>query len=323
MTISDTIPATADIGEATRPVTPPASPALGTSHPLRGVLMVMLAVLLFACNDATTKFLVTDYNVPMVSAARYIVHCLLMVAILGPRQGRQLIETRRTGLVLVRALCLVVATACMGLAFQRMPVAESTALVFLAPMAVVLVARPVLGEKIGALGWAAAIIGFIGILLIVRPGSGLDPWGVVSVLGAVAVTVVYYLLSRILASTERTLALLFYSALVGAICFGLLLPWFWTGEAPTLLQTALFLSMGVTAGTGHFLFTAAHRDAPASLLAPISYMQLVWAGLLGWIVFGHVPDGLTILGMAVVAASGVMIALKSSRRPRGIHEHGS
>ena len=119
------------------------------------------------------------------------------------------------------------------------------------------------------------------------------------------------LLSRLLASTERTVALLFYTAVVGSIGFGIPLPWSWHGEAPTLGQLLLFLSMGVTGGLGHYLFTLAYRHAPAWQLAPVSYLQLFWAGLLGWLVFGHVPDGPSILGMGVVVASGAMIAMQS------------
>lgn len=292
------------------------APVARAAHPLRGVVMVMGAVLLFACNDITTKHLVSEYNVPLVAAVRYIVHCLLMAVILVPRQGRALLQTKRTGLVIVRGLCLVVATACMGLALQRMPAPETVSIVFLAPMLVVLAAGPLLGERVGIGAWVAVIGGFAGVLLIVRPGGGLDAVGVGFVLIAVAVTVVYYLLSRVLAHSERTLTILFYAALIGAICFGLMLPWFWYGKPPEPGDVALFLSMGVTAGLGHYLFTAAHREAPASLLAPVNYMQLLWVGLLSWLVFGHVPDGLTLIGMAVVAASGIIIAVVSTRKPK-------
>lgn len=295
-------------------VAPPRVSRLAAGQPLRGVLLVMLAVLLFACNDVTTKFLVTTHPVPLVAGVRYIIHLLLMVTILGPFRGRQLVTTKRTGLVIVRALCLVAASLFMGFAFQRMPAAESVAIVYIAPLLVVILARPLLGEKIGAIGWIAAATGFGGVLLIVRPGSGLDLVGVAFVLGSVGVTVGYNLLSRVLARTETTLAMLFYSALAGSICFGLAIPWYLTGLAPSLLEIGLFLSLGLTAGFGHFLFTSAFRHAPASLIAPISYMQLIWVGLLGWLVFGQIPDAITALGMAVVAGSGVAIALKSARR---------
>lgn len=285
---------------------------LTANRPLLGVLLVVLATALFACLDVANKALVTEYNVPLVAAIRYIGHSILMIALLGPTRGRELIETKRTGLVIVRAACLVVSSLLAGFALQRMPVAETVSIIYLSPIIVVLLARPLLGETIGAVGWIAAIAGFAGVLLIVRPGAGLDPLGVIFTLCNVAGTVVYYLLSRVLAKTERTLAMLFYSALGGAICFGILLPWTLHGEAPTLLQIGLFLSLGVSAGLGHYCFTAAHRFASSSVLAPINYLHLVWAGILGWLVFGHVPEALTIIGMAIVAAAGVLVALRSA-----------
>lgn len=287
-----------------------------SDHPLRGVLLLSGAVLVMACMDTTTKLLATRYQIPVVMAARYVVHALLMLVLLAPSQGRLLVQTRRTRLVLVRAACLAGASLLVGLALTRMPVAEATAVVFMAPLLVVLLAGQLLREQVGLFGWLAAIAGFGGVLMIARPGGGLDPGGVVFALGAAALIATYQLLSRVLASSERTLALLFYTALVGALLFGLLLPWFWDGQPPTLLQAALLLGMGVMGGLGHYLFTSAHRYAPASTLAPVMYVQLVWASLLGWLVFDHVPEPLSLLGMGVVAASGVAVALHSraSRR---------
>lgn len=300
----------------TSPAPSPAIPApsVRPAQPLHGVLLILAALLLFACMDTTTKFLATHYNVPLVVAIRYIGHGLLMLALLAPRQGKRLWQTQRTGLVLVRAASLAVASLFIGLALRRMPVAETTAINFLAPMLVVILARPILGERIGALGWAATVTGFSGVLLIVRPDSGLDLTGIFYALCAVAAGVCYQLLSRILVSTERTVTLLFYSALIGSLGFGALLPWSLEGKAPTFWEWLLFSSLGVTGGLGHFLFTAAYRHAPAALLATMNYLQLLWAGLLGWLVFGHLPDRLSLLGMGVVAASGVMVALQS-RQP--------
>jgi drug/metabolite transporter (DMT)-like permease len=293
------------------PVPVPVEP---TGRPLVGVLMVMGAVLLFAANDTITKLLVTQYPVPLVSAIRYIVHLTFMALIFLPRMGGRLLKTERTGLVLLRGLCLVVSTLGMGLAFQRMPVPESVSIVFLAPMLVVLAAGPVLGEKVAAASILAAVVGFAGVLLIVRPGGGLDLFGVIFVLIAVTTSVVYYLLSRVLARTESTLTMLFYTAVVGAVCFGVTLPWSWSGPAPDLPTLAMFLSQGIAAGLGHYLFTAAHREATASLLAPVNYMQLLWVGLLSWLIFGHLPDALTLVGMGLVAAAGISIATISARR---------
>ncbi|MES2988752.1 MAG: DMT family transporter [Pseudomonadota bacterium] len=283
-------------------------------NPLRGVAFFTLGVLLFACMDTTAKYLVSRYDVPLVVAARYVGNLLLMSALLAPRYGKELIQTQRTGLVVVRALCLAASSLLVGFALQRMPVAETTAINFLAPMLVVLVAGPLLGERAGIVGWGAALAGFGGVLLIARPGSGLDPVGVACALLGVSAAAGYQLLSRVLVASERTMALLFYTALVGSIIFGLAAPWFLNGRVPSAFEALLFCSLGAYGGLGHFLITAAYRDAPASLLAPVNYLQLLWAGLLGWIVFRHVPDGLSLIGMAIIAASGVAVAIHS-RRP--------
>lgn len=305
-------PDTLEIAEA-GPLEPVPVPAVPGGRPLLGVMMVMGAVMIFAANDTVTKALVSQYPVPLVAAVRYMVHLLLMVVLLLPRMGVRLLRTERTGLVLLRGLCLAVSTLGMGLALQRMPVPEAVAIVFLSPMLVVLAAGPVLGEKVAAASVLAAVGGFAGVLLIVRPGGGLDLLGVVYVLIAVVTSVVYYLLSRMLVRTESTLTQLFYTALVGSLCFGAMLPWSWSGPAPDLPTLAMFLSQGVSAALGHYLFTAAHREATASLLAPVNYMQLLWVGILSWLIFGHVPDGVTLAGMGLVALAGVSIAMISAR----------
>ena len=276
---------------------------------LRGMALVASAVLVFASMDATTKHLAMTWNVPLVVAMRYIGNLVLLVAVFGPREGRALVRTQRTGLVLVRAMSLAMASLFAGLAFQRMPVAETTAIIFLAPFGVMILGGALLGEKIVLPSWAAAAVGFLGVLLIGRPGSGLDPWGVLFAVLTAAATVSYNLLSRVLARTETTHALMFYSALAGTLVFGATLPWSWRGPMPGALGLTLFAGLGAMALVGHFLFTAAYRHAPASALAPVNYLHLAWAGLLGWLVFQHVPDHWSLLGMALVAGSGAAAAL--------------
>jgi drug/metabolite transporter (DMT)-like permease len=279
-------------------------------HPIRGVFLFSFGLLCFTCMDATTKYLATHHEVPLIVAVRYLVNCLLMIVLLAPTQGAKLIETQRTGLVIVRSLCLAAASLCVASALKLMPLAETTAIVFMSPLVVMLMVGPVLGERVGRLPWIATFMGLVGMLLIVRPGSGLDTLAVCLALGAVAANTGYQLFSRLLATSERTIALLFYSALVGSICFGIALPVYWEGRAPTAFELLLFLSLGVYGAVGHFFYTTAYRETAASVLAPLNYVQVVWAGLLGWLVFDHVPDRLTILGMCVIAASGAIVAFR-------------
>lgn len=293
-----------------------ASPAPLTHQPLRGLLCVLGATLLFAYNDTTNKLLITEYNVPMVTAIRYITHCLLMLAIVAPLHGREMVRTQRTGLVVVRGASLAFGSFLMSLALQRMPVAEATAIIYLCPVLVVLLSGPLLKETVSPLAWIAALMGFTGVLLIARPGGGLDPLGVAFALGNVALALCYNLLSRVLARTERTMAMLFFSALAGAIGFGIFLPWTLYGATPTPVQLVLFAGLGVSAWLGHYLFTLSYRYAPAALVAPMTYMHLVWAGILGWLVFNHAPDHIAIGGMALVACAGLVSAIRPRRGQR-------
>lgn len=289
---------------------PAVSPFPSRAHSLRGVCEFAFALLLFACLDTTVKHLAAEHPVPLIAWARYAVHTLLMVLILAPTMRLDLLRTQRTGLSVVRAFCLVVISLCMMFALPRLPLAEATAIVFLAPMLVVLLARPLLGERIGPVRGAAVVAGFIGVLLIARPGGDLDPVGVVLVLCVAVANSGYQLLSRVLLRTESAIVLLFYAALAGAAFFSLLLPWSLGGPSLSALDWALFFSLGVTGGVGHYFYTRAFRDAPASLLAPLSYLQLLWAALLGWLVFDQLPDGLSLIGMLIIAVSGVVVALR-------------
>jgi len=284
------------------------------AHPVRGVLLCIAALALFACMDTSTKYLAQSHSPALIVGVRYLGNLLLMAALLGPTHGCRMVETRRTALVVLRAFCLALASLFIALALREMPVAETTAILFLAPILLVIAAGPVLGERIGPSGWVATALGFAGVLAIARPGSEITGIGMSFALCAVAMNLGYQLLSRVLAASENTFALLFYTALAGSILYGLAMPWLIEDHAPGTLEAALFAGLGVMGGLGHFLFTAAFRDAPASLLAPLNYLQLLWAGLLGYLVFGHVPGAVSLVGMALIAGSGVLVALKT-RRP--------
>lgn len=291
------------------------------THLLRAVLLLLGALVLFVLLDATSKYLGRSYPVPMLVWTRYVVHFLLMVVFLAPSMRLRLVSTQRPARQVVRSLCLLGTTFCAMAALSRMPLAETTAIVFAAPLIVTLLARPVLGERIGALRWAAVIVGFAGVLLIARPGSGLVADGIAFALGGAVSYAIYQILTRQLSPTENPVTMLFYTALIGSAGMSLALPWVWGGPVPGLVDGLLFLSMGVYGGLGHFLLIRAFRDAPASVLSPILYVQLVWATLFGWLVFDHVPDGAALGGILTIALAGAIIAL-DSRRPRPAVEPG-
>ena len=278
------------------------------AQPLKGILLVVLATLAFALSDVVTKQQTMRHPVSVVVAVRYLVNLALLTVFLGPRLGARLWRTERPRIVFVRALCLAFASLTMGLALRVMPVGETVAIVYLSPFAVMLLAIPLLGERVGAVGWLGASLGFLGVLLIVRPGGGLDPLGVTFALMNAGFATAYHLLTRHLAHSESTISLLYQTALVGSVFFCLMALGSLGDLAVGWGDLSMMALLGALSTLGHFLFTAAYREAPASLLAPVNYLHLFWAGGLGWLIFGHLPDGWSLAGMALVCASGALVA---------------
>ena len=276
---------------------------------MAGVLLAVATVFVFAFSDIITKHLVESHPISTVLGIRYTVNLALILAFAGPRLGRRLWRTDRTPMVVGRALVLAMASLSITLAFQRMPVGETLAIVYLAPLLVMLLAIPFLGERITPASWAMAAIGFGGVLLIVRPGAGLDSAGVAFAMLTMVLATAFHLMTKILSRTESSAAMLFHVSWVGTIGFGsyaLITHGLVPIPAADLL---LMLALGVLATSGHYLFIVAYGLAPASLVAPANYAHILWAALLGWTVFGHLPDLWTGTGMALIAASGTLITL--------------
>ncbi len=282
----------------------------------RGALLVAIATFLFAASDAAIKAASATLSPAFIVVFRYAANLSLLLLILLPRGAPIPPPTTRTRLVLLRALCLGCLSLFVAVALSRMPVGETVAITFLAPVFVTFLARPFLGEKVGRTGWLAAFAGFAGVLLIARPGAGLDPVGVTFALLTAVGSAAYQLLSRALARTETTGALLFHAVLMGSLTSAISLPWSWPTAWPDVTTLALLGWIGTATLLGHFLFTAAYRHAPAAILGPVTYLHLGWAVLWGWLAFAHIPDVPTLTGLALVTAAGLAVTLRgATRRP--------
>ncbi|MDM7932635.1 DMT family transporter [Tabrizicola sp.] len=282
-------------------------------RPLRGVALVVAATFLFAVADTLGKHLAMLYATSLILAARYGVNLLIVTAVMWPRHRAALWRTERTGLVILRGLCLAIASITMLLALRVMPVAETVAIIYITPVLVMLAAGTVLGERVSLWGWIGAGLGFVGVLLVARPGSGLDPWGVALALVNAVLATGYHLLTRVLARSETTMAMMFHTALVGTVVFSLLVVVLHSGEVPDLPDLGLMVSLGALATVAHLMFTSAYREAPASTLAPVNYMHIAFATVLGALVFRQLPDALGFLGMGAIAAAGILAAWQASR----------
>jgi drug/metabolite transporter (DMT)-like permease len=278
---------------------------------------MLVAVLCFASLDALSKHLAQTFPVPILAWARYASHLVIMVAFLGPSLRGGLLRTGRPLALVVRGLMLAGTTYFFMEAFRIMPLAETTALSFVAPLLVAFAAGPLLNEKTGPARWLAILGGFAGVLLIAHIGSGnvdIPVKGLGYAMTGAACYAVYQLQTRQLSPTENTITLLFYTALCGTAVLAVPLPWVWGGPRPSGFEVAMISALGVLGGTGHLLLTRAFRYAPASLLSPFSYVQLIWASLLGWIVFDHVPDAQSIAGIACIFAAGIALLIGERRR---------
>ncbi len=276
-----------------------ADPALRRALPF-----ILFAGLCFSTLDATAKYLVQDHALFLVVWARYAGQMLVTTPIAWQRGGAGFWRTHHPRMQLVRSLCLVVATACFFGGLRFLPLAEGTCVSFLAPMIALLLAYPVLGERPTRARWLAAVGGFVGILVLVRPGGAVFHPAVGLLLLAALANALYQLLTRKL-PRDPSHTTLFYSGLVGTVVLSAALPFV---ETPTSVLPAdlfFFMILGVLAGFGHWGLIIAFTRAPATLVAPFTYVGVIWATLYGWAIFGHLPDGASFAGMAVIVASGV------------------
>lgn len=288
-----------------------------STHPLRIALpLFVVAGFCLSTLDVTAKYLVQDHSLFLVVWARYAGQMIVVTPFAWHRVGAGFWRTGRLRLQLVRSSCLLVATVCFFAALRFLPLAEASSITFLAPMFVVLLSGPLLGEKPGRGRILATVAGFIGVLILLRPGSAVLHPATLLLIGTAVFNALYYMLTRKLLE-ENAHTTLFYSALVGAMGLSLALPWAWNSTLWSWREGGFLLLLGLAAGVGHRLAIGAYLLAPASLLTPFTYLQVIWATAYGYLIFGQLPDRWSAVGMAVIVASGILLALQERRVRRG------
>ena len=275
--------------------------------PASAVLLIGGAVLCFSVLDTCMKYVSPRYPVPMLVWARWTVQAVLMMLWLLPTMGMSLVRTPQLRMQIIRGAVLIGSSVMFITALKYLPLAEVTALNYTTPTLVILLAVAFLREKMTRPRAALVVAGILGMLLIVRPGAEVFQGAAVFALGAAGFYAVFQILTRKLAGEDPRVTL-FYPALIGMVLTTALWPWFGVPEPASWTDVGLILFAGVLGTLGHFLFILAFQRAPASGLTPFTYLQLFWSTLLGWLVFGHFPDGFTLLGMAIIAGSGLALA---------------
>lgn len=282
-------------------------PALKSDPTLRGILILVIATFFFAFQDSITKHLVQDFSVFQIVAIRFFFFALFALAFAAKRVGLgSAFKSANPTLQIVRGLLIVSEIAIFAYAIRFLGIAEMHAVFACFPLLITALSVPMLGETVGWRRWLAVGIGFIGTLIIIRPGSGVFDPSVLIALSAALMFAVYNILTRKVSRTDSFETSLVYFGVVGCVVFVLIAPFVW--QTPNAAQTGLLLTLSTTAIIGHLCLMKALELVPAVILQPFNYFVLVWAILFGYFVFGEVLDGYTLIGAAIVVGSGVFIA---------------
>jgi drug/metabolite transporter (DMT)-like permease len=290
----------------------PTAPRARTQRTQFGIALMLAAVLNFASMEAIAKFLIGDYPVPMIAWSRWAFHfAICLPFFLAPRNVRFL-RTRRPVMHTLRPLILVTATFSFFGALTEMQLATTTALVFTAPLIVTALSPLLLSEVVGMRRRIAVLVGFAGVLVILRPSPHFDNWIALLPLLAGACYAAYQLATRHLSGTEPAMTQFFYVGLGGLVATSVIVPFFW--KTPSAGDWGLLALSGLFGLVAQFLTIKAFEAADASIVSPFLYTQIIWATLYGFVLFGDLPDLWTVAGAAIVVASGIYIWSRERRR---------
>lgn len=273
---------------------------------------MLLGVSIVPLMDGIAKHLSGDFSTPQLVWARFTFHLLWLFPVLLWRVRAQDLLPRMPLLQVLRGAFLLAATLCFFAAIATMPIADALALLFVSPMVTTMLSPLVLGEQVGRWRWIAVITGFVGALMVVRPGFGVFQWASLLALGAGISHGCYLLATRRLSGTTDPLITLLYTGALGFLVMTAIMPVVWV--VPTASDWMWMALMGFLAASGHFLIIKAFERAPASVVAPVGYAEIVAATVIGYLAFGDFPAPWTWLGIAVIVASGVAISVREHRR---------
>lgn len=278
----------------------------GANNPIKGIALVVLATFLFASHDALSKYLSGFYPIVLIVWGRYVVHTLLMSAIFLPQVGLRVLRTKRPGLQVLRALCLLGTSLLFTASLLFIPLAEATAVNFLTPLLVTALSAPLLGEQVTRGQWIAVLTGFAGVLIVIHPGGDLFTPAIVLPFGSALCFSFYQLLTRKLSAIDSATTSNFFAGLFNSLVMSALVPYFW--QVPSLLHAVLIVALGALGMSAHLYLTQSFRHAAPGLLAPFGYGQIVFAVVLGYLIFAQLPDSIALFGILLICCSGVAAA---------------
>lgn len=288
----------------------PAGPS--TDRPFAGVLFMLAGIASFCCMDAIVKWLTGMYPLLQVIALRSWCGWPFLLLIVHFQGGFSGVRTRRPKVHLLRFLFVLGLTVCFFWGLSQMKLVDAVALTFVAPILVAVLSVPILGESVGRHRWTAILAGFVGVIVMLRPGSGVFQWASVVVLLSALCYALLMVTTRKFKSIEHPGALMFWPATGLAVVGLVVAPIHWV--TPTAGDLLLFVLAGMFGSLGIVGLTNAFRLAPAALASPFEYTALIWATVLGYLLWGDLPDRYTLIGAAIIVASGLYILYRETVR---------
>ncbi len=278
---------------------------------LKGILLMISSMTIVPIMDGLAKFLSSDYPIAEVVWGRYIFHFFYLFPIVLFKYGPSALLPRHLALQIIRGGLLVCSTFFFFAAIAEMPLADTLALVFISPIIVTTLSSVLLGEVVGVRRWSAVSFGFLGALVIIRPGFNNIEIGTIFALTAGTIYAFYIIATRKLSGSAPPLITLTFTALLGAVIMSVLVPFQWI--EPSKIDWLLMAAMGACAALGHFLLIKAFDNAKASVLAPFSYFEIIVATIIGFVIFDDFPDTITWLGIGIIILSGVYISVRERK----------
>jgi drug/metabolite transporter (DMT)-like permease len=283
----------------------PAAPARA-DRPLRGIALMLASTVFLGTSDVTAKYLSATLPSIEIAWIRFLSFALIMVPAMLPGSPLYALHTKRPGLQLMRGAALLGSSLFFISGLRYLPIAEASATGFVSPLFVTALSIVFLGESVGVRRWLATAVGLIGVLIILRPGSGaFHPAAFFPIVSALAWACTL-IMTRMLSGRERAITTMTYSSIAGVCILSALVPFVWV--APSWHDIAFGVFIGIASTAGQWIVVLAFRYADASVLAPFSYTQLLWVSVLGFIIFGEVPDAWTVTGAVFIVGSGLYTA---------------
>lgn len=271
----------------------------------KAVFLLITAITLLATMDLLVKFASATLSTTQIVWGRYVAQSMAMILIIGPAGISASIRSKVPGLHVARALLLFVANFAFMAALRYMPLTEANVVGFASPLLLTALTYPVLGEKVGISRWLAVIVGFIGVMIVLQPGTAVFHWAALLPLVMAIGAASYHVLTPIVARTEDPAISVYFLSIIGAFSMSTVVPFYWT--QPDVAGWAMLFFIGAFGTVGHVLIVRAFAHAPASMLAPFFYIYLIWAVIYGWFFFDDLPSLATIVGGVLIIASGIYV----------------